>query len=168
LPWRSACVVLLDADGRYRDADASALDLLGVGTVDELRTMSPDAFQPAPASPEDQEAFRAAFVDALFQGLIGEGPIRRTDGELVRVRTAILPEPDGGFRILLYPVERPPTNLEPRIYKIADVLAEWRSAERRLVEVDQGTPEGRQIAADVDLLRSQYQLLFSRRTSPAG
>ena len=35
--WRSAAVLMLDAEGRYMDADPRALELLGVATVDELR-----------------------------------------------------------------------------------------------------------------------------------
>jgi len=162
VPWRSAGVVTLDPEGRYVDADEVALDLLGVPSVEILRETPPSAFQPLPPDPEGEAAFRSAFIDALFKGLIGEGALKRLDGELVRVRTAIVPEPAGGYRILLYPVERPTSNLEPRIYKIADVLAEWRLAERRLVVVDPATEEGRQLEADVQLLRDQYQLLFNR------
>jgi PAS domain-containing protein len=162
VPWLSAGVLILDAEGRYQDADDVALDLLGVPTVDELRATPPEVFQPTPPDPQTAEAFRAAFIDALFKGLIGEGALKRLDGELVRVRTAIVPEPEGGYRALLYPVERPTTNLAPKVYKIADVLAEWRNAERRLIALDPTTDEGRQVEADVTLLREQYQLLFKR------
>jgi PAS domain-containing protein len=161
--WRAAAVVQLGSDGRYIDADEAALALLGVDTVEELRETSPDAFQVEPQDPAATTAFQQAMVDAVFQGLLGEVAFRRRDGELVRVRTAIIPEPQGGYRALMYPVERPTTNLVPRIYKIADVLAEWRTAERRLVEVDPDSEEGRQLAADVELLRQQYQQLFHRK-----
>ena len=154
--------MVLGPDGRYVDADEAALELLGVPTVDELRAMPPDAFQPGPPDPAASEAFQQSVVDGSLQALLAEGAIRRTDGELVRVRTAIIPEPDGGYRVLLYPVERPTTNLTQRIYKIADVLAEWRNAERRLVQVDPDSDEGRLVASDVELLRQQYQQLFHR------
>ena len=49
-----------------------------------------------------------------------------------------------------------------RISWIADVLAEWRSAERRLVELSPESEESRRVAADVELLRDQYQQLFHR------
>ena len=162
MPWRSAGVITLGPDGRYIDADQQALDILGVPSVEELRAMPPESFQPVPPDPEETEAFQRSFVDAVFQGLIGEGALRRLDGELIRVRTAIVPEPDGTFRALLYPVERPTTNLLARVYKIADVLAEWRSAERRLVELHPESDESRMVAADVELLRDQYQQLFHR------
>ena len=163
--WRSAAVLLLDADGRYVDADERALELLGVATVDELRASPPETFQATPPDPEADAAFRAAIVDARFKGLIGEGALKRRDGELVRVRTAIIPEPGGGFRALLYPVERPTSDLTPRVYKIADVLGEWRVAERRLVEIDAATDEGRRITAEVEQLREQYHVLFERSFS---
>lgn len=166
MPWRTAAMLRLDAEGRYIDADDVALELLGVASVEALRAMPPNAFRATPPDPEGEAAFRNAFVDALFQGLIGEGALKRLDGELVRVRTAIVPESEGVYRALLYPIERPTRNITPKVYKIADVLAEWRVAERRLVEIDPSTDEGRRIAADVEQLREQYQFLF-RRTSGA-
>jgi hypothetical protein len=80
----------------------------------------------------------------------------------VRVRTVIVAQPDGTYRAQFYPVERPTTNLVAKVYRIADVLAEWRGAERRLVEVDPESEEGRAIAAEVELLRGQYQVLANR------
>jgi hypothetical protein len=162
VPWRSAGVLITDGEGRYLDADASALELLGVPSVDALRATPPSTFQPAPPDPEEERAFREAFAQASVDGLIGEGAIRRLDGVLVRVRTAIIAEPAGGYRVLLYPVEWPTSNLAPRVYRIADVLAEWRSAERRMVGLDPDSEEARQVAADVDLLREQYQLMFKQ------
>jgi PAS domain-containing protein len=163
--WRSAAMVMLDAEGRYVDADERALQLLGVGTVDELRATPPSAFQATSPDADGEAAFRAALLAEPFRGLIGEGAVKRIDGELVRVRTAIIPEPAGGYRALLYPVERPTTNLTPRIYKIADVLAEWRVAERRLVDIDPATDEGQRVSAEVEQLREQYQVLFERSLS---
>jgi PAS domain-containing protein len=161
VPWKSAGVIVTDVNGGYLDANDAALELLGVPTAEDLRATPPGAFQPEAPDPDEEHAFRAAFLDAMFQGLIGEGVIRRLDGELVRVRTAIVPITEG-FRILLYPVERPTTNLAPKVYKITDVLAEWRSAERRLVTVDPDSDEGRQLQAEVELLRDQYHAMFDR------
>lgn len=160
--WRSAAVIMLDAEGRYVDADDRALELLGVPTVEDLRATPPDAFQATSRDPDGEAAFRAALLAEPFRGLIGEGALKRLDGELLRVRTAIIPEAEGGYRVLVYPVERPTTDLTSRIYKIADVLAEWRVAERRLIEVDPETDEGQRVSAAVDLLREQYQMLFKR------
>jgi PAS domain-containing protein len=152
---------MTDADGRYLDADSRALELLGVASVEELRATPATEFQPFPVDPLEEQAFREAFTTAAARGLFGEAAIRRLDGELVRVRTAIIPE-GAGYRVLLYPVERPTSNLVARVYRIADVLAEWRSAERRLVRVDPESDEGRQVAADVEFLQQQYRLMFDR------
>src|SRR4051812_18080965 len=151
---------MVDTEGQPLDADPVALDLLGVSTVDALRATPPGSFQPVPPDPDEERAFRAAFAGSVTLGLIGEGAIRRLDGELVRVRPAIIRQPDETYRVLSYPVERPTENLTPRVYRIADVLAEWRSAERRLVDLDPGSDEGQQLAGEVALLREQYQLLF--------
>jgi PAS domain-containing protein len=160
--WRSAATVIIDAEGHYLDADAAAVDLLGVASVEELRATPPGRFAALPADPEEQEAWRRAYFATRADGVLAEIAFRRLDGELVRVRTVIAPDADGTFRALFYPVERPTTNLAARIYRIADVLAEWRGAERRLVEVDPDTDEGQAIAAEVELLRGQYQVLARR------
>ena len=158
--WRSAAVIILGAEGAYLDADQAALDLLGVTSVEALRAMPPDQFAAIPPDPEEQEALRRAYFATAADGVLAEVAFRRIDGELVRVRTAIVAEPDGTYRALFYPVERPTTNLTPRLYRIADVLAEWRGAERRLVEVEPGSEDGARLAAEIELLRAQYQQLF--------
>jgi hypothetical protein len=160
MPWRGAATVILDTDGRYLDADENALELLGVKSVDELRVMSPEAFAAVPSDPEEQEALRRAYYASRADGLLAEVAFRRTDDELVRVRTAILEQDDGRFVALVYPVERPTTNLTPRVYRIADVLAEWRSAERRLADLDPDSEEAHEVAADVERLRDQHHTLF--------
>ncbi len=163
--WTKAATVILDRDGRYLDADDSALELLGVPSVDELRSSSPDRFAALPPDPAEQEAWRAAYFSSRAEGVLAEGALRRLDGELVRVRTAILEDPDGRFRALFYPVERPTTDLSAKVYRIADVLAEWRAAERRLVALEPGSEEAQAVTADIELLREQYQRLFRRSES---
>lgn len=162
MPWMRAATVMLDRDGRYLDADEKALELLGVPSVDVLRNMSPDAFAAVPPDPLEQEAWRKAYFASSAEGVLAEIAFRRLDGELVRVRTAILEEADGRFRALFYPIERPTTNLSAKVYRIGDVLSEWRAAERRLADVDPESEEGRSWQGDLDLLRSQYQLLVKR------
>jgi len=158
--WHSACVVVLGPDGQYVDADESALELLGVGCVNELRATSPQAFRPTPTDEAEIAELRRSIAESTFHGLLAEHAIRRRDGELIRVRTALVPTAEGGYRALMYPVERRTTNLTASVYRISDVLAEWRSTERRLVAVDPTSDEGEQLTADVDLLKEQYQQLF--------
>jgi PAS domain-containing protein len=169
MPWRTAASVVLDADGRYLDADAAALELLGVGSVEELRATSPDRFAVEPPDADEQEALRRAYYASRADGVFAEVPFRRLDGEIVRVRVAILEEDDGRFRALFYPIERPATDLTARVYGIADVLSEWRAAERRLVELDPEDEEARRLGDLVALLRDQHGYLFDRkREGPAG
>ena len=167
MPWTRAATVFLDRDGRYLDADDLALELLGVASVDELRTLPGDTFAAVPPDPAEQEAWRAAYFASRAEGVLAEGAFRRRDGELVRVRSAILEEPDGRFRALFYPIERPTTNLAAKTYRIGDVLAEWRGAERRLSDIDPASAEGAALQVEVDLLRSQYQELVKRASGRA-
>ena len=160
--WSRAATVFLDRDGRYLDADEHALDLLGVASVDALRSMSPDDFAAVPPDPVEQEAWRKAYFASRAEGVLAEGAFRRPDGELVRVRTAIIEQEDGRFRALFYPIQRPTTDLSARLYRIGDVLGEWRAAERRLAEVAPDSEEGRRVTAEIELLRHQYQELFRR------
>jgi hypothetical protein len=153
---------MLDPDGRYLDADERALELLGIASVEELRSTPPDRFAVVPPDPEEQEAFRRVYLASRAMGLLAELAIRRLDGELLRVRTAILAQGDAGYRALVYVVERPTTNLTPRIYRIGHVLAEWRSAERRLVALPPDSSEARELRAEIELLREQHHLLFQR------
>ena len=60
------------------------------------------------------------------------------------------------------------SRIPARVYRIADVLAEWRVAERRLVDVDPDSDESRHLAADGALLRDQYQQLFHRTLGDRG
>jgi PAS domain-containing protein len=169
--WTGAATVFIGTDGSYLDADDAALELLGVASVEQLRSLPPDVFAGLPPDPAEQEAFRKAYYASRAQGVLGEGALRRLDGELVRVRTAILEEPDGRFRALFYVTQRPTTDLSARVYRIGDVLGEWRAAERRLEAVDLATPEGAAVMREVDLLRAQYQELVrqaDRRTGSRG
>jgi hypothetical protein len=160
MPWRRAVTVMLDSEGRYLDADEGALELLGVETVDDLRAMPPGAFAVVPPDPDEQEAMRRAYSAIRAEGVLAELAFRRTDGECVRVRMAILDQGDGRFAALFYPIERPTANLTPRVFGIADILAEWRSAERRMVDLDPDSEQGREVAADIELLRQQHRALF--------
>jgi hypothetical protein len=160
MPWRQAATVVIDTEGHYLDADEGALDLLGVSTVAELRALPPGAFAAMPPDPDEQEAWRRAYGSIRAEGVLAETAFRRTDGELVRVRTAILDQGDGRFLALFYPLERPTKDLSARVYGIADVLAEWRSAERRLVELEPESEEAREVQAEIELLRRQHHALF--------
>jgi PAS domain-containing protein len=168
MPWSQAATVTLDREGRYLDADPEALDLLGVGSVEELRALPGDAFAAVPVDPEEQEAWRRAYFASQAEGVLAEVAFRRLDGELVRVRTAILEEPDGHYRALFYPIERPTTDLTAKIYRVGDILAEWRAAERRLAPLDPTSELGREVQREVDILRAQYRQLVDQASRNDG
>lgn len=166
--WKHAAAIRLDAAGRWQDASDEALELLGVPSVEALRALPSDAFAPDPVDPVEQAAFADAYASSLAQGMLIESPFRRLDGELVRARAAVLPDDDGGYRLLFYPVERPTTNRSTKVFTIADVLAEWRGAERRLVALDPGSAEARRVAGEIELLRVAHGRLFRRAHGTAG
>jgi hypothetical protein len=60
MPWRRAAMVMLDSDSPFLDADAAALDLLGVGSFEDLRGRRASMFAALPPDPEGDEAFRRA------------------------------------------------------------------------------------------------------------
>jgi hypothetical protein len=74
----------------------------------------------------------------------------------------VFPDPDGAYSLVIYPLERPTANLSTRVVTIAEVLAEWRSAERRLVALDPETPEAKQVAEEIEGLREAHRRLFSK------
>lgn len=167
MPWRRAATLVFDATGTFLEADEAALELLGVASVEELRSTSLTRFAPHPHDPDEEAALRAAYFATAAGGVLAEVTFRRLDGELVRVRAAVIDEGDGRFRTLFYPIEHPTDALAPRLYRIAEVIAEWRSAERRLVEVDPASEEAERIRADIRLLREQHQVMFQQLDSRA-
>ena len=169
MPWRTAASIVLDAAGRYVDANELALDLLGVASVEVLRATPPETFSATPSDPAERDAFAKAYAESAATGLLIEAPFRRLDGELVRARTAVVPEPEGGgYRVLMQTIQRPTEDLSYRVYTITDVLAEWRSAERRMVELDPTSDEAAAVAEQIDLLKTQYQRMFHRSLGRDG
>jgi PAS domain-containing protein len=155
-------IVSLDAAGRYLDANQPALDLLGVTSVDVLRNTPPETFSVGPTDPVAQAAFQRAYANSSARGLLIESTFRRLDGELVRARTMILNVDDGTYRAVVLPIERPTTDLSLRVFTIADVLAEWRTAERRLVELDEASDDAARVRAQIDIFRQQYRRMFDQ------
>jgi hypothetical protein len=156
-----------DAAGRWLDATDDALEMLGVPSLDVLRTLPNDAFSPTPPDPGEREALAEAYGAAFAQGVLIEGPYRRLDGEVGRARTAVFPDPDGAYSLVIYPIERPTADLTTRVVTIAEVLAEWRSAERRLVALDPDGDEARRVGEEIEGLREAHRRLF-RKVSGAG
>jgi PAS domain-containing protein len=157
-------VLSLDIEGHYLDANAEALDLLGV-SLEELRTSPPDRFAIRPSVDADQAALRSEWESGGAQPLVGTTGLRRADGTTIRVTYAI--ERTGpGYRATLAPVEGSPHEAQS-VYSVGEVLREWRTAERELAELLPGTPEWSRTLVEVELLRARYQEIF-KAVKPSG
>lgn len=150
-------VISLTIDGRYLDADAEALDMLGV-SIEELRASSPDRFAIRPSVDAEQAALRSEWELGGTEPLVGTTGLRRADGTTIRVAYAI-ERIDQGFRARLRRVEGSPHDAAS-VYTVGDVLREWRTAERELAELVPGTPEWARTQGEIDLLRGRYQEIF--------
>jgi len=153
--------MILNEDGTASEASPAALAILGV-TLDQLRELPGGAFSATEPDPEADAAFRERWERQGSPDFGGEATIRRLDGERVRIRFALSQLEDGRYRALLIPVAGSP-DAPPVIYTAGEVLAEWRSAERRLATLPAGNPEIEQVQADIAAFRAQYQELFKRQ-----
>jgi PAS domain S-box-containing protein len=158
-------VIMIDTAGHYLDANAAALELLGVSLAD-LRTSAPDRFATRQTTNADQAALRRQWEIGGVQPLVGTAGLRRADGTTIRVAYAI--EAAGpGFRARLWRVEGSPE--EPSTtFTVGDVLREWRAAERVLAELAPGTPEWARKLTEIELLRGKYQELFRAVMPPSA
>jgi PAS domain-containing protein len=147
----------LDQRGQYVDANAAALELLGVSLV-ELRTSAPDRFAIRPTPDSEQAALRNQWEIGGAPPLVGTAGLRRADGTTIRVSYAIEAE-ESGFRARMHPVDGSP-EAPPSIFAVGDVLREWRAAERVLAVLAPGSPEWQRTSGEIELLRGRYQQLF--------
>jgi PAS domain-containing protein len=150
-------VIQLDAAGHYVDANAAALELLGI-SLPELLASAPDRFAVQPANPMEQAALREAWESRGSRPLVGTSGLRRADGTTIRISYAIEPAGDG-FRSRLRQIEGKP-HAPPSVFTVSDVLREWRAAERDLAELASGSPEWTRRREEIEMLRGQYQELF--------
>jgi PAS domain-containing protein len=150
-------VIMVDAAGAYLDANAFALELLGV-SLDELRSSAPGRFAVQAIDDAEQSALRAQWETGGARPLVGTAGMRRPDGALIRVAYAI-EAVDGGFRARLWQIEGTPED-PPSYFTVGDVLREWRAAERNLAELKRGTPAWARTLDEIELLRGKYQELF--------
>ena len=152
--------MILNADGTTADANAAALEMLGL-TLDVLKSLPPGALSPEPPDPVGEAAFRKVWEAEGQPDIGGQATVNRLDGSQVRVKFGITPLEDGRFVAVMEPVDVPP-DAAPVVYTAGKVLAEWRAAERRLTEVPEGSAEWRAIHRDIDFFRKRYQEMFKR------
>jgi PAS domain S-box-containing protein len=152
----SDAAITLDRSGRYVDANAAALALLGV-SLDELRGSAPDRFSMVPTVDADQAAARA-HLESSSSPLVGTTGLRRADGTTVRVAYAI-ESAETGYLARLWVIGGSPH--EPATIHTADeVLRNWRAAERALAQLAPGTREWARTLSEIEVFRNEYQELF--------
>ena len=154
-------LVIIDADGRYVDANPRALEILGV-TLDELLVASPATFSTEPPDPEGAVAFREAWEAAGRPDVTGETTVARPDGERLRVRFAITPRSDGWYAAAFEPVGGA-LDGPSQLRTVGDVLAAWRAAERRLESVEPGCPEWLALQEEVAWLQRRHATIFREK-----
>jgi PAS domain-containing protein len=154
-------VIRLAADGRPLDIDANALAILGVAR-EQFMTAPRGAFSARPLPDAESEALRAEWERAGRPELVGASTIRRGDGTEARVSFLIEEQPDGTLIAIITPLDEP-TSAATKVYTAADVLREWRSAERDMAEVPAGTREHGELSGRVAELRTTYQRIVRTR-----
>jgi PAS domain-containing protein len=154
----------LDDAGRYVDANAAALELLGV-SLSELIASSPDRFAIEPGHQSQGAELRADWEATGAPALVGSAGIKRADGSPIRVAYAI-ETTSTGFRARLWPIEGAP-EAPPTVFSADDVLREWRAAERGLAVLEPGTAEWTRTMSEIEMLRGKYQDLF-RNVEPGS
>ena len=152
--------MVLNADGTTAEASPGALELLGL-TLEQLRALPPGALSPEPRDPAASEAFREQWERQGSPDIGGEATMRRLDGTSIRVRFGLKPIEDGRFLALIEPVSGP-TEQPPVVFTAGQVLAEWRAAERRMVEVPPDSQDWHDAQAEIETFRKRYQELFKR------
>jgi PAS domain-containing protein len=153
----SEAVVELDMAERCVDANAAALDILGV-SLDELRAAPPGQFAVQPVIPGEQRSLRAQWAEGGEELVVGTAGVRRGDGAIIRVAYALEKTP-GGLRARLWQVEGSPES-PTSVFTVGDVLREWRAAERELTELVPGSRDWARTLGEIELLRDRYQELF--------
>ena len=135
--------------------------MLGV-SLDELRALPPGAFSPEPPDPEQSAAFRDAWEASGSPDIFGESTIVRPDGSQRRVRFAIRAADGDRYVVGLEPASAP-VDAAPKLFTAGEILAAWRAAERRLVELSPTSPDRALVEDEIAAFRERYQRLFPAR-----
>jgi PAS domain-containing protein len=122
------CRLVADRQGRYVDADAAALELLGL-SLEELRSMRVGTFSGPHAELAATVWRRLAKTGQDMTS--GEGTLYLPNGSEVRVRyLRIAALPNGDYELELEPIEAAATERPPTSDRPSSILREWRAAER--------------------------------------
>jgi hypothetical protein len=120
--------IVAGRDGRYVDADAAALELLGL-SLEELCCM-----QVGDLSGPHAELARTVWRRLAATGedmSSGEGTLYLRNATEVRVRyVRIAALPNGDYELVMEPIGADGANLPPTSDRPSSILREWRAAER--------------------------------------
>ena len=155
-----AATLVIAPDGRVVEATPDALTLLGVD-LPELRALPPGSFSPDPPDPEADAAFREQWDAQGQPDIVGEATLQRLDASKVRVRFVITHGTDGDFVAVLEPIDAP-VEQPAKAFTAGQLLASWRSAERRLTTLEEGSAEWAAVADEIESFRTRYQSVFQR------
>lgn len=153
--------MVLNADGTTAEASPAALELLGL-TLEQLRALPPGALSAEPMDPDTRAAFLEQWEGQGSPDIGGEATMQRLDGTCIRVKFGVTPIEDGRFLALIEPVAGP-TEQPRTVYTAGQVLAEWRAAERRMVEIPPASAEWHHAQAQIEIFQKRYQELFKGR-----
>lgn len=160
--------LVADKFGRYVDADAAALELLGL-TLEELRALQIGDFS-GPHAEMARSVWRR--LAAAGQDMTsGESTLYLANGREVRVRyLRIAALSSGDYELLLEPIGAEGADLPPTSDRPASILREWRAAERDAEAAGSGGPGPMGAPADAtdaaDKLRRLYHDSVTARTKP--
>jgi PAS domain S-box-containing protein len=148
-------------DGRYLDANAAFLGLLGL-TVDELRSHRVGDFTPAELRASTLERWKR-WVDGDPGPIAVEATVSRADARSMRVAATALRLTPELILATISPLDDafdvPPER------NASVVLSEWREAEREL-DASAHSSDARQAAIDrTGRLRREYADIFERERS---
>ena len=148
--------VIVAADGRYLDADDDALRLLGL-TMEALHRYSVGDFSGPLASVVRMVWRRYTRTGRTIP--LAEATLHLPDGSEVRVRyTRIDRLANGRYELQLEPADD--SGDVPVVARPAEILAEWRAAEREAALV------GGPAAAEAEALRALYHLAAAKLHEP--
>lgn len=156
-PETRSGIIKLAADGRAIDIDEQAQAILRV-TRQQYLDAPPGAFSARKMPEAEETALREAWEREGRPELLGVSTVRRGDGTEARVSFLIEAQPDGTFLAMITPLDEKP-EAENKVFTAADVLREWRSAEREMAEIPAGTEQHGELTGRVAELRDTYHRL---------
>jgi PAS domain-containing protein len=163
--------LIADKQGRYLDADAGALELLGL-TLEELRSMQVGDFS-GPHAEMARTVWRRLAATGENMST-GEGDLYLPGGSHVRVRyTRIGALANGEYELCFEPIHLPGEDRPPTSDRPSTILREWRVAEREAEAAATSGGPGTMGAPDdatdaADKLRRLYQDSVIARTKTSS